>query len=164
MPSTSWVEVAPFGNLDLLRKNKQNTEQENNKQDIMNTQTLIENKRRPATQVPAIKIKYTDLSRGASLNGLRASVFLEARVLEEYAELDPTLGQNTAGVILAVLGCHLAAGNGIGDDRLSVCLKRREDGQLVEVDLMLLRRRQAGGECLYLRRADVRLMASEFGD
>lgn len=129
----------------------------------MNTNTLEQTSLRPATQAPAAKINYTDLSRGASLNGLRASVFVETRVLEEYAELDSALGQNTAGVILAVLGCHLVTGNGIGDDRLSACLIRRKDGQLIEVDLMLLRRRQAVGECLYLRLADVRLMAGQFG-
>lgn len=59
-------------------------------------------------------------------------------------------------VVLAVLLHHLAGGNGGGDDRLTVCLTRKIDGRNVEVDLMLLRRRQEGAERLYLRVAGIR--------
>jgi hypothetical protein len=122
----------------------------------MNIQTLEQNSLRPTLQTAAGKINYTDLSRGAALNCIRASVMLETRVLHEYAELDPALGHNTAGVVFAVLLNHLASGNGGGDDRLTVCLTRRADGRDVELDLMVLRRRQAGGERFYLRITGVR--------
>lgn len=122
----------------------------------MNTQTLTQTSLQPSSNASASRINYTDLTRGAALNGIRASVLLESRVIEEFAELDPALGHNTAGVVLAVLLSHLAGGNGGGDDRLTVCLTRRSDQSAVEVDVMLLRRRQAGSERLYLRMADVR--------
>jgi len=110
----------------------------------------------PAVKTPRGQMSYTDLSGGAAINGLRATVLLESRVLHEFSELDPALGHNTAGVVLAVLVWHLAAGDQVGDDRLTVCLTRRGDNCPVEVDLMLLRRNQQSGERFYLRIADVR--------
>jgi hypothetical protein len=122
----------------------------------MKTQTHTQTSPQPSAKNSERPIKYSDLTRGAALNGIRATVLLETRVLAEFAELDPALGHNTAGVIFSVLLSHLAGGNGGGDDRLTICLTRRSDGQLVEVDLMLLRRRQQGGQRFYLRIADVR--------
>ena len=124
-----------------------------------NTTTLEPNSTHPAQRLPAAKIHYTDLTRGAALCGIRPTVLLETRVLEEFAELDPALGSNPAGIILAVLGFHLINGHAAGDDRLTVCLVRRRDGRQVEVDLMLLPRRQAGGERIYLRLAGVRAIS-----
>jgi hypothetical protein len=93
-----------------------------------------------------------DISRGATEFGLRAQVLLEEEMRDAYAEMDPALGQNVIGSVLAVLACHLAMGEGgRSEDRISVCLLRRSDDRLVEVDLAIHRHRRAGRECLSLR-------------
>jgi hypothetical protein len=122
----------------------------------MNASIIATHPARTAPESRAQKIIYTDLTREAVHCCIQASVFLESRVLEEFAELDPALGHNVAGVIFSVLACHLAGGHGAGDDRLTICLTRRSDGRPIELDLMLFRRRQEDGERFYLRVADVR--------
>lgn len=95
----------------------------------------------------------TDLTRGAAQFCIRrAAVSVETRILNDYAEIDPALGMNTAGVILTVLVCHIAmAPGGSAEDRITVCLQRRNDEHLVEVDLAIRRSRAAGGERLLLQ-------------
>jgi hypothetical protein len=108
---------------------------------------------------PATANRSIDISRGASQLGIPSRVFLEEEVLDAYAEIDPALGQNVIGVIFAVLSCHLALGQGsLGDDQMTVCLNRREDSRMVEVDLGIRRHRHAGRECLSLRRVAERDM------
>ena len=101
--------------------------------------------------------RKADLTRGASRLGIRARVLIEARILEDYGELDSTLGHNTAGLVLSVLSRHLATGSaGLANDMLTVCLVRRQDGAPVELDLSLCRTRAGGQECFTLRLADER--------
>ncbi len=103
--------------------------------------------------------KVTDISRGACLFGICPRVYLNLQLVDDYAELDPSLGQNVVGVVLSVLSHHLATRRaGLGDDAITVCLQRREDGQLVEVDLAVRRRRKQGRECLMVSRTTERTM------
>jgi hypothetical protein len=114
----------------------------------------------PNTNLSVIKpANVIDISRGAYLFGICPQVYLNLQLVTDYAELDPNLGQNAVGVILSVLSHHLATGRaGLGDDAITVCLQRREDGQLVEVDLAVRRRRNQGRECLIVSRAGERNM------
>ena len=122
------------------------------------TQTFI----RPHPNAPFNRL---DLSRGARQFGLRSLVFLDAAVRTDYAELDPALGHNVAGIVLAVLAFHEALpGLGRDEERITVCLVRRRDEQLVEVDLVLQRRRQRGGEAIELRRVAERELATPVFD
>lgn len=85
-----------------------------------------------------------DLTRGAAQFGIRPpAVWLEARVLEDYTELDPVIGLNAAGVILQVLSCRLKS-RPAGEELLTICLARRADGVQVEVDLSARRVRHEG--------------------
>lgn len=115
----------------------------------MNT-AILEQPTSRARTAPSIPV--TDLSRGAGRYGLRhQKVLVESSVLEDYAETDPSLGLNTAGVVLTVLGQHMALSPGGGrDESILVALHRREDGQQVEVELSLSRTRRQGQECLQL--------------
>ena len=122
------------------------------------TQTFI----RPHPNAPFNRL---DLSRGARQFGLRSLVFLDAAVRTDYAELDLALGHNVAGIVLAVLAFHeTLSGLGRDEERITVCLVRRRDEQLVEVDLVLQRRRQRGGEAIELRRVAERELATPVFD
>ena len=78
-------------------------------------------------------------------------------VVDNYGELDPGVGRNVVGTVLAVLGSHLAGGGSFaGSEVLPVCLLRREDGQTVEVDLLVRRLRKSGRECLAITAAGER--------
>jgi len=109
----------------------------------------------PKPQSPAKRIRYRNLTRDTWFYGMRAEVLLERRVLADFHELDSDLGDDTAGVILSLLAYDLLT-KPAGDGRLTVCLVRRHDESLVEVDLMVLRRHKPHGECIYLRLAGVR--------
>jgi hypothetical protein len=85
------------------------------------------------------------------------SIFINAEMLEEYAELDAGLGQNLAGVILSVLGHHLSLNpGGTHDDKISICAIRREDARVVEVDLGIERRRVGRCETITLNKIEER--------
>jgi hypothetical protein len=102
---------------------------------------------------PTEATRNINISRGATQLGIRSDVFLEEDFLDAYGEIDPALGQNVIGCVLAVLACHLALGNGsLGDDQMTVCLIRRQDDRTVEVDLGIRRHRHAGRESLSLRK------------
>ena len=105
----------------------------------------------------APKAELVDLSRGARHLGLRpGAVFIEAKILAAYSELDPALGQNVGGAILSVLGTHLATyPGGVPEEMITACLVRRTDAQAVEVDLCLQPIRYLG-ERLILRQAGER--------
>jgi hypothetical protein len=83
--------------------------------------------------------------------GIGAHVFVDQELVDAYAELDPGLGQNVLGTILAVMATHLAGGKTLAcNDVLPVDLRRREDGEPVEVQLRVRRFRSAGRECVAL--------------
>ena len=105
------------------------------------------------TSVKYTPVRYTNLSRGATACGLRASVRLDERVLADYKELDPALGQNTAGSILNLLRYQLEVEPVGNEGRLSLYLARRNTGQVVEVALAIDRRRLEGCETYRLRLA-----------
>jgi hypothetical protein len=105
------------------------------------------------TARPVAADRKVDVSRGASQFDIRAQVFIEKELLDCYGEIDPALGKNVIGIILSVLSCHLGMGHGsLGDDQITVCLTRREDDCMVEVDLGIRRHRHEGRECMSLRK------------
>lgn len=110
---------------------------------------------KPTTQNPPI-IRYTNLTRGAGLFNIRAGVQLESRVLQDYTEIDPALGHNVVGAVLSILAHRVLLNDILGDSRLTVCLARRDTGQIVEVDLALYRRRRINEETYFLRFVDER--------
>jgi hypothetical protein len=93
----------------------------------------------------------TDLSAGARQHGLRVPVLVDTRLLEDYAPVDPTLGYNTAGALLNLLS-YCAAGTRHPErhQELTAALVRRQDGQLVELDIAAVPARCSAGRCLYL--------------
>lgn len=103
----------------------------------MNKSTLLEPQPRPANHSLRPAVHHTDITRGAVHVGIRNQrVLIESAVQDEYAEPDLALGCNVVGVILRVLAQHLAAcPGGGGNDSIEVCLHRREDGRLVEVQI-----------------------------
>jgi hypothetical protein len=102
--------------------------------------------------------KFIDYSRGAAECGIRRhAVWMDADLVVNYGEPDPTLGRNVGGMILSVLARHLAADpGGIEGDIITVCLLRREDAKIVEVDLRIIRIRHHGTARLLLSKVDVR--------
>ena len=96
-----------------------------------------------------------DLARGAQHYGLRPDpLYVESDVLDNYAEVDVARGENVVGAILAVLAGRPAVGPGPGPAGLiTVCLRRRDDGRLVEVDFHLDSIHHLGREHLVLRQA-----------
>jgi hypothetical protein len=126
-----------------------------------NTETLeptASTRIRPRPRFPASRIRYRNLTRPARSYGVHMQVLLEQRVLADFQEFDPDLGEDTAGVILSLLAYDLLT-KPAGDGRLTVCLLRRLDESPVEVDLMVLRRHRHNGEHIYLRLAGVRELA-----
>jgi hypothetical protein len=98
-----------------------------------------------------------DVTRGARLLRIDESVFLDASIADDYAEVDRTLGHNAIGIVLRVLSQHLTgAPGGGGDETLTIALRRRGDGCEVELHLNLSRSRRAGQPCLILVRAGER--------
>jgi hypothetical protein len=100
---------------------------------------------------------HLDASRGAAQLGTGGQVWVHHDVLDAYGELDPGVGRNVVGAVLSVMGSHLATGGSFaGSEVLQVCLRRREDGQPVEVDLLVRRLRKSGHECLAISAAGER--------
>jgi len=98
-----------------------------------------------------------DASRGAGQFGLGCQVWLHNEVLDAYGELDPAVGRNVVGAVLAALGSHVASGRSFGGTELvPVCLRRRQDGNAVEVELRVRRVRRGGRECLAVTAAEER--------
>jgi hypothetical protein len=117
------------------------------------TNTITSNVAAKAFDTPpaGVSERKVDLKRGATQFGIYARILLPTRILADYEEVDSTLGRNTAGMVLAVISCRLAAGNiGLRNEVVTVCLRRRRDGQTVEVDLELRRARDRGQECFSL--------------
>jgi hypothetical protein len=112
----------------------------------------------PPTEIPSndreLPERGIDLRLGASQLGIRMPVLIESRILERYAEIEFSLGLNVAGVILWALACHLAGGKATGPQEiLTVCLLRRGDVRLVEVDLQIGSTRFAQRTWLFLQLA-----------
>jgi hypothetical protein len=103
---------------------------------------------------------YVNVSPQASAYGIPLAVLLDQRILTEYRELEPSLGDDTTGVILSVLAFHLLTRTIGNSGRLPVYLLRREDQQLVELDLRLTGQKRDSGQRLYLRLAGVRELGS----
>lgn len=97
---------------------------------------------------------YVDLSREAATFGLRAQVQLERRVLEDHCELDPAAGDNVTGLVLSVLSYDALMGGMLSDSRMTLCLVRRDSGQMVEVDIDVQRRCRNGQNIYFLRFVD----------
>ncbi len=116
----------------------------------MSTNTLEQTQSRPDRRPPVVR--NMDLTRGAVHFGIRHQrVLLASEVIEDYREIDGSLGYNAAGQILSVLARHIAlAPGGGGDDTFSVLLQRREDAQAVKVQLAVVRSRRHGQACLVL--------------
>ena len=114
---------------------------------MTNTRSRLQNL---TTAPPAAPLPGNlDASRGAAQLGIASQVWVHYEVMDTYSELDPGVGRNVVGAVLAVLGSHLAGGGSFaGSEVLPVCLRRREDGQPVEVDLLVRRLRKSGRECL----------------
>ena len=130
----------------------------------MNTETITTTSNATSTLPPVTEAPpetaYTNLSHLAATYGIHAAVHLEQRVLAEFSELDPMFGDDTAGLILAVLAFHLHTGTIGNAGRLPICLLRRQDQQLVEVDLLVLCHERESGQHIYLRAVDIREIAN----
>jgi hypothetical protein len=97
---------------------------------------------------------YTDLSRGAFHQGLvPETVFIASIVLDEYAEIDPCLGRNLAGAVLDSLRVRLAESPRLQAESLTLSVARRDDGEIVDLELRVERFRLRGHECLVLEKA-----------
>lgn len=105
----------------------------------------------PATNRPANR-STTDITRGARFCGIQnPQVSIHTEILEDYSEIDSSLGQNLVGVILSVLTCHLELNpGGTRDDQITVCVIRRDDAAQVELHLSLQRSRRQGIEHILL--------------
>jgi hypothetical protein len=122
------------------------------------TMPTLKPKRNPR---PSIAVDTVDLTRGARNFGIRSgAVFLDPEVLCDYAELDTALGHNVAGLVLCELGCHMLTKprGSVSKDLITVCLCRREDDHVVEVDFHINRVFRQGNESLYLRKAGERIL------
>lgn len=110
---------------------------------------------------PPATFPTTDITRGAVQFGVRrTSVLVESALLTEYGEIDPAVGLNVIGIILTVLYCRLATAPGGGSpEPLIVCLQRRTDGRLAEVELTLHHSRGRGGDKITLQRTAEQVMA-----
>lgn len=103
-------------------------------------------------QTPTLQL--IDISRGALHFGIRSeAVLIDQELVDQYKEVDVTLGQNLIGSILSVLSYHLAAvSSGVPHDHICISAVRREDALVVDVDLEIRRSRGSGGERLVLRK------------
>ena len=110
----------------------------------------------PLTHVTALAVTShpLDLSRGARHYGIHPdALFVESDVLDDYAEVDVSLGENVVGAILAVLGCQREVRPlRVPDGMFSVCLLRRDDARLVEVGFHLDHVHHRGQDYLVLRK------------
>src|SRR5690242_20128660 len=97
---------------------------------ILNQMKALATKSNTRSKPP---IGTIDITRGARLHGICSpAVLIDAEVLEDYVEMDAALGQNLAGVVLAVLACHLEMNpGGTHHDQLTICTVRREDAVTV---------------------------------
>jgi len=110
----------------------------------------------PFTSPVAAPSACWDVSRGAVRAGIGARVQLDATMLDDYLEPDHALGFNSTGVVLSAFSTHLKEGRFDADEPLVVCLARREDGTLVDVEISIHRFRAAGTECFRLKKAGER--------
>jgi hypothetical protein len=104
---------------------------------------------------------FIDASHGSGSFGIRAQVKLQNRVLEKYQEVDPALGYDTLETVLSILSYHESIGDLLRDGRMTVCLARRDDGRVVEVDLGVQHDCGSEQDCYYLRFAGERELGSD---
>jgi len=94
----------------------------------------------------------TDLATGAAQFGIRVPVAVPRRLLEDYTPIDPTVGFNTAGILLSLLAFRLAATRpGHAPGLITACLARRDNGRPVELDLEVSPTRSIEGSGFCLR-------------
>ena len=100
---------------------------------------------------PCGATEYTNLSRGALYRGLSLDfLFVDPAIMDDYAEVDPALGQNVAGALLDALQSQSQEGLEGRAQTITIALVRRDDGQLVELDIRAESIRLRDYECLVL--------------
>lgn len=102
---------------------------------------------------------WVDLADGAAHFGLRQSVNLQRQVLVDYTEADAVMGLNVIGAILSRLVWRHTRSIPESSDVITVELRRRSDGQLVEVYLEIRSLRRGGCDSLHLRIAGEQVAA-----
>ena len=104
------------------------------------------------TENPVI---YIDLVSEAGCYGIGVQMWLESRVFEEYQETDTSPQADTLAVmVFAILNFHV--GDKLWDNRMTLLLVRRDSGKIVEVDLVVRRRRNHGKDRYLIRFAGER--------
>ena len=90
-----------------------------------------------------------DASRGAAQLGIASQVWVHHDVVDTYRELDPGVGRNVVGAVLAVLGSGPSPAEDRSRDPTS-CPCACGDARMakMEVDLLVRRLRNSGRECL----------------
>jgi hypothetical protein len=91
---------------------------------------------------------WLDISAGAAHFCLRQPVQIHRQIISDYVEADATLGVNVIGAILSSLVWRGTRSGGESSEVITVALRRRADGQSVEVYLEVLPVRGHDGELL----------------
>jgi hypothetical protein len=92
---------------------------------------------------PENPIIYIDLVSEAGCYGIGVQAWLESRVFEDYQEIDTLPQEDTLAVmIFSILDFHVK--DKLWDKRMTLLLVRRDSGKIVEVDLVVRRRRNHG--------------------
>ena len=94
---------------------------------------------------------WLDISAGAAHFCLRQPVQIHRQIISDYVEADATLGVNVIGAILSSLVWRGTRSGGESSEVITVALRRRADGQSVEVYLEVLPVRGHDGELLRLQ-------------
>jgi hypothetical protein len=106
-----------------------------------------------------------ELSAGAAQLGIPMPVAVPRRLLEDYAPLDPTLGLNTAGVLLSLVAYRISATSRTqAAGVITACLIRREDDQWVELDLKVCQSGVNGQRRLWLELVEERVVRGGVAD
>lgn len=132
---------------------------------IMNRNTM----REPAIPQTSIRLDSSSVNadeldpahdRARHVEIRPGNVFVEPGVLEDYAEVDPSLGLNVFESILSALaGQRAACPVGVPEESVTISLLRREDAQAVELNLQINHVCRHGREFLYLRKFGERELA-----
>src|ERR1035438_10373922 len=91
---------------------------------------------------------WLDISAGAAHFCLRQPVQIHRQIISDYFEADATLGLNVIGAILSILVWRSTRSSVESSEVITVALRRRADGQPVEVYLLVLSVRSQVCVCL----------------
>ena len=109
----------------------------------------------PSPEPTSNPVIYIDLVSEAGSSGIGVQVWLESRVFEDYQETDTSPQADTLAVmVFSVLNFHV--GDKRWDNRMTLLLVRRDSGRIVEVDLVVRRRRNHGKNRYLIRFAEER--------